>query len=302
MKSVASTFILVFVVILVGGLILGGNYYLLEIKTEQIKDEIQKHHAMEFGGIENYQLAKQAFTSDMFVQQNRMQLQDLVEQTWGDVQSEDAIWDDSDIIQDEQMDPWQESDDWFDRWQIDTQQVEDIANRWNLYWQEWAKITWIEYSDVNCPFCEQQSKDETVFNVMDNFEDNELNHFFRTYPVFGDRSMPGAYALECAWYLGWQDLYYDFKADFFELSDMQDPNAWEKLATDYWIDTWDFTSCVDNEETADIVSENMEEWQIFGITGTPGNLLLNNETGEWVLVPWAYPAETFNNLISDMLQ
>ncbi|USN57877.1 MAG: hypothetical protein H6767_06005 [Candidatus Peribacteria bacterium] len=39
----------------------------------------------------------------------------------------------------------------------------------------------------------------------------------------------------------------------------------------------------------------------FGITGTPGNVLINNETGEYEVLSGAYPTASFEDVIDRLL-
>jgi thioredoxin-related protein len=46
----------------------------------------------------------------------------------------------------------------------------------------------------------------------------------------------------------------------------------------------------------------MNIWnQIFGITGTPGNVIINVQTGEYQVIPGAFPAENFIQTINSLL-
>ena len=36
---------------------------------------------------------------------------------------------------------------------------------------------------------------------------------------------------------------------------------------------------------------------LFGVTGTPGNVLINNETGEYEVLSGAYPTASFEQII-----
>jgi protein-disulfide isomerase len=46
----------------------------------------------------------------------------------------------------------------------------------------------------------------------------------------------------------------------------------------------------------------MEEGaKLFGVSGTPGTVLLNTESGEWVLISGAYPYEAFEAEIKKLL-
>jgi len=41
---------------------------------------------------------------------------------------------------------------------------------------------------------------------------------------------------------------------------------------------------------------------VFGITGTPGNVIINNETGEYEVISGAYPAEEFEAKINSIMK
>ncbi|UFX83220.1 DsbA family protein [Candidatus Absconditicoccus praedator] len=294
------------VVILVGVLTVAGNYFLLEYKANEIKSEVEKHHAYQFGGLENYQLAKQAFTSDQFIDEQRQQLemfvgddvqQDIEQDAQQDV-GDDGIVDDEQAQDDVQL----EEDDGFERGQLDSDQVEQVVDRGIIDGDPDAQVVWIEYSDVNCPFCQRQHIDGTSSNAMENFDANEVSYFYRNFPIFGDRSYPGSNAIECAGDLGGEDVYHDYMSSFYQLEDIENESGWIDLAEDFGIDTDQFEQCINSQEHNGFLEENIEEGQnLFGVEGTPGNVLLNTQTGDWVLVPGAYPSETFVSLIDDML-
>jgi len=39
---------------------------------------------------------------------------------------------------------------------------------------------------------------------------------------------------------------------------------------------------------------------LFGVSGTPGNVIIDNESGEFVLIPGAYPMEKFEEEIENL--
>ena len=41
---------------------------------------------------------------------------------------------------------------------------------------------------------------------------------------------------------------------------------------------------------------------LFWITGTPGNILINNTTGEYEVISWAYPTSAFEAIIDKLLK
>lgn len=295
----------ILMVIMVGIATVVWNYFLMEMKWEEIynnlKEEIVYNHAVQFGWVENYELAKEAFESSLYVTQQRQQLEEFVSQVkWNNVQNNDNLW-----LEQNNQNEWVieqpvQQDDWFQRWNVNLEFVSQVLERWHLLWSEWAKITIIEYSDVNCPFCARHSNDWTIVNVVNQFDWN-VNHIFRNFPIFWDRSMPWSLAIECAWNLWWSDTYYSYKKAFFALSNKEDRSSWERLADENWLDLTSFNSCIDNQEVIDVINQNMVEGQRFQVQWTPGNVILNTETGDWVLVPGAYPQSTFNALIEWML-
>lgn len=63
----------------------------------------------------------------------------------------------------------------------------------------------------------------------------------------------------------------------------------------------DFASCFENKDTQDNVQAQYQSGITAGIQGTPGNILLNTQTGQGVLVSGAQPLENFQAYIDFML-
>jgi protein-disulfide isomerase len=57
-----------------------------------------------------------------------------------------------------------------------------------------------------------------------------------------------------------------------------------------------------SEETVAIVNADIQEGQSFGINGTPGNLIVDNEKGTYTVVAGAYPMEAFEAEITKILE
>ena len=45
----------------------------------------------------------------------------------------------------------------------------------------------------------------------------------------------------------------------------------------------------------------MEEARGFGVSGTPGSVVINNSNGNWELIAGAYPVSEFENVINRLL-
>lgn len=164
-----------------------------------------------------------------------------------------------------------------------------------------AIITWVEYSDVNCFYCKKMAQDETVENVLAEFPDT-LNHILSPYIGVGWTSTQRAAELiECAGMLGGEDAY----ISIFNESLVSEKNSTSDLlimAEAQWISTSEIQSCIDNGDSVSNVETKFALGKdTFKITGTPGNIIINNITGEYELLSWALGKESFINVINRML-
>ncbi|MEI6774420.1 MAG: DsbA family protein [bacterium] len=62
-----------------------------------------------------------------------------------------------------------------------------------------------------------------------------------------------------------------------------------------------FTSCLTSPETIATVNAQVQEGQGFGINGTPGNLVVDNQKGTSTLIAGAYPIATFEAEVNKIL-
>ena len=73
------------------------------------------------------------------------------------------------------------------------------------------------------------------------------------------------------------------------------------LAEEIGLDRDQFQACLESERYAKRVQEDFQEGTSSGISGTPGNILLNNTTGEVKLKSGALPVEALKVEINKML-
>ena len=182
----------------------------------------------------------------------------------------------------------------------DSAVIEDIKNTAHVEGDENANILWLEYSDVNCHFCQKMVDDGTVESVTEALP-WAFNHAFVNFIGVGwNRTQQAAEALECIASTGTDEAYnYAFKQSLGEKNDSVDDIL--GFAAEKWVDTAAAQACIDNGDSKDIVAKKFSTGQqLFGITGTPGNVLLNTTTGEYEVVSGAYPADTFETAIEKL--
>lgn len=68
------------------------------------------------------------------------------------------------------------------------------------------------------------------------------------------------------------------------------------------INAEEIETCIDSGKHAQKVANAMEFGRKLGVTGTPGNVVMNNETGEFTKVSGAVPASMFDAPVSQYLQ
>lgn len=165
-----------------------------------------------------------------------------------------------------------------------------------------APVTYIEYSDLECPFCAKLHNDGTPQALQEKYGDN-MNIVFQHFPLdFHANALRAAQGIECVSEQGVNSfdlIDASFKAysnNNFSLDGFYD------LAVDLWANKETLQECVNSERYKDrVLAQQTTGQNIFGVTGTPGNVIVNNTTGEYEVISWAYPASSFEEIIDRML-
>lgn len=169
-----------------------------------------------------------------------------------------------------------------------------------------AIITLIEYSDLECPFCIRQYKEGTIKKVHEKFGD-KINSIFKSFRgVPHENSEAEANALLCAGDIGGKDKYVAYYNEIFTRSSGGNGTGFSKdallpLAKELKIDSKKFQTCVDSKEKIKRFDTETAEGAKLGVQGTPGTVVINNQTGEYELIAGAYPVAEFERVINKLL-
>lgn len=166
-----------------------------------------------------------------------------------------------------------------------------------------ARIALIEYSDLECPFC--QRFHPTAQQAVDEYS-GDLMWVYRHFPLdqLHSKADKEAEAVECAGKLAGNDGFWALTDKIFEVSPANnglDLDTLPDLAAEVGIDRGAFEVCLDSGEMASVVEDSYQSGLKAGVQGTPGNILLNTETGEALLVPGAVPFASLQSSIDQML-
>lgn len=184
----------------------------------------------------------------------------------------------------------------------------DVMQYAHILWNPDAKILWLEYADVDCPYCKMlhfgtQSSNtwtdhyekQTLLVLKEKYGD-DLSYLFQHF--FGWHNWEAPEAIECIYDIAWTDAMYSAIDKWFELTN----GTQIQIAEATWVDMNAFKECIDSGKNKDILTNSQALWiKHFSITWTPWNVIINQETGEYKVIPWAYPTQEFIDSIDALL-
>lgn len=268
------------IVLLVINLIVNGLMYL----TPGVWDI----EAMKVGGKENFKLVKQIYTSSSFQAQQKQSIEGALGQM-NNATPPTA-----------NTNPTAPSKSSFPSGTLTKEQLASI-NRDNVEGEKNTKLTLIEYSDLECPFCKRHHDAGTVKNLVEKYK-KDINHVFKNFPLsFHPYAQKAAEGSLCVAQQEGVKSYYEYINNVFAAG-TPTQDVVKKAASDAGMGASSIEECLKSDKTADAVKAEMNEGQsLFQVSGTPGNVILNNESGEWVLIAGAYPLDAFEAEVKRML-
>ena len=129
-----------------------------------------------------------------------------------------------------------------------------------------AKITIVEFSDYQCPYCKRWH-DQVFGQLMKEYAD-EVRFVYRDFPLTSihPQAFPAALAANCA---GEQNAYWDYHEALFSQKYELGQDAYEKYAAELGLDTTSFVQCLEDGRYSDEVNGDMTFAADLGITSTP---------------------------------
>ena len=164
-----------------------------------------------------------------------------------------------------------------------------------------ANILWVEYSDLECPFCKRQHDSGAIKNLMTKY-DGKLAVVFKHYPLpFHPLAKPGALTAECIGEIGGGNKFNQFIDQVFTKG-TPTTAIMEEVIKALGVDAKKIKACVDSAKYASKIDAHASEGQTkFGVNGTPGNVIINTKTGKYEVVSGAQPEANFDAAIVRLL-
>ncbi len=164
-----------------------------------------------------------------------------------------------------------------------------------------AKVTIVEFSDFQCPFCKALFDDALPSIKKDYVDTGKVAFYYRHYPLTSihPNAQKAAEAAECAneqgnfW--GYHDELFKNQGTWAALSSDQAVDKFADLANSLGLDGASLKSCVDSNKFADVVKKDTDEGTAAGVNGTPATYI------NGMLISGAAPYSDFKTEIDKQL-
>lgn len=165
-----------------------------------------------------------------------------------------------------------------------------------------AKVTIVEYSDLECPFCKRFHP--TLKELLDNNK-GKIKWVYRHFPLTSlhSKAPKEAEATECATELGGNDGFWKYTDRLYEITPANnglDSAQLPQIAQDVGLNRKKFEDCLASGKYAKKVQEQAADAVAAGGRGTPHSVFLGPK-GEKVPVSGALPLESLQAVLDDLL-
>jgi protein-disulfide isomerase len=138
--------------------------------------------------------------------------------------------------------------------------------------QKDAKVTLVEFSDYQCPFCGRYFS-TTETQVMDEYvKTGKVKYYFRDFPLeqIHPNALKAAEAAHCA---GDQNKFWEMHDRLFKNQQALDAKELPGHATVLGLDVPKFQQCLDTGKYTPVAKKSIEEGSKYNVRGTPGFFL-----------------------------
>lgn len=166
---------------------------------------------------------------------------------------------------------------------------------------EKAQVALVEYSDFECPFCKRFHP--TAEQAMKEYGDKFV-WVYRHFPLsqIHPKAQKLAEGSECAFSMGGNDAFWKLADAVYAEEVAPSTEELPALAAKTGLDQAAFKTCLDGGKQASIVDASYQGGIKSGVTGTPGNIVVNLKTGETKVIPGAVPYDQLKQAIDSLLK
>lgn len=167
-----------------------------------------------------------------------------------------------------------------------------------------ARLSVIEYSDFECPFCKRFHS--VPMQLLKEYP-NDVNWIYRHLPLpfHNPNAQKQAEAAECAGELGGGEAFWGYTDRIYERTRSGGQGIAQDrlvpLAAEVGVDSQKFRECLESGKKAGRVQEDLDEGASLGIRGTPYTIILDNRTAAVDVISGARPYDQVKAVVARML-
>lgn len=268
------------------------NYF----QTNRVISQLQNNEAQKLWWQENYEMVQKLYNSEWFKQQQKAGIQQALGQIeWW---TQKPVWETTTPSANSQWDETTETK------KISLEQLKRIKDDSLILWNKDAKILIVEYSDLQCPFCKRHFESKTLESIISKYNGN-VAKTMRQFPLGFHQYAQKAWEWAECFAQNSAEKYFKFVWAVFAKdlnSNWSDQTIYD-VNKELWWNESSFKTCVESWKNTQKIKDQQAEWtNLFGITWTPGNVIINTENGEYVVLAWAYPVNQFEAIIDKLLK
>jgi protein-disulfide isomerase len=168
-----------------------------------------------------------------------------------------------------------------------------------------AKVTLVEFSDYQCPFCGRYAT-QTMSQILDEYvKTGKVRYIFRNFPLESIHPL-AAKAAEGVLCAGEQNKYWEMHDRLFKNQSALDAKELAGHALVLGLDTPKFQQCLDSGKSAAQVKSDIQEGTKLGVRGTPAFFLGLTDTKSSkikaeLMLSGAQPISAFKEAIDKLL-
>ena len=170
-----------------------------------------------------------------------------------------------------------------------------------------AAITIIEFSDFQCPFC-ARFHIQTLPIIMDEYiNEGKVKLVFRDFPIqsIHPNAVPASVAAECAneqeKFKEMHDILFERQKEWSNQETSGAIELFNQYAREMELKEEQFESCLTSAKYVEEIQKDLNDGRTYGITGTPGFFIGNDEIG-FIELKGAQPFESFKKVIDSQLK
>lgn len=167
-----------------------------------------------------------------------------------------------------------------------------------------AKVTIVEFSDYQCPFCGRYAT-QTMPQLLDEYvKTGRVRYVFKNFPL--EQLHPSAEkAAEASACAGDQGKFWEAHDRFFRNQQALDAKQMQGHAAALGLDTTKFQQCLDSGGYASVVKADLAEGQKYNVRGTPsfffGTEIKDSKLKAVRFLSGALPLQNFKDVIDGLL-